>query len=124
MAVMDANQNMGATDRLIRGGLGGLMLMNGLPHLIGGSMLRRLETLVGGAFLFYGITGYDPLLKAFGASTIPGAENNIMHQLKQAAPGQGINPMMTQQAVPQQNIAQSTGGQTLADEMAIPSRTP
>ena len=100
MAVMNMTQNMGKTDRMVRGMMGGAMLLDGLMH-IGNSTGRRVETLIGGAFLFYGATGFDPLLKAFGVSTIPGTENNLMNRLKQATPGQGVNPMMTQQAVPQ-----------------------
>jgi hypothetical protein len=104
MAVTQITPNMGRTDRIVRGTLGGWMLLNGLAHLAGGGWWRRIESLVGGAFLVYGITGFDPLLKRFGASTIPGTENNIMNQIKHAAPGQGINPMLTQQAVPQQDL--------------------
>jgi hypothetical protein len=91
--------NMGTADRLVRGALGGLLLVNGITHFKH-SAPRRWETLIGGAFLIYGLTGFDPLLKLFGASTIPKAKNNILNLLKQTAPGQGINPILTQQALP------------------------
>ena len=117
MAVKYA-KNMGSADRITRGALGGLMLLNGLTHLNGG-FFRRLETLVGGAFLVYGLTGFDPLLKAYGASTIPGAEDNVLHQLKRMAPGNGINPMLTQQASPQKNTRGMRAGQTIKEATAV-----
>src|SRR5262249_43813034 len=93
-------QNMGKTHRFLRGSIGFFLLSS--------SVMRKQKTfwsllsgLWGGTLLISGFVGFDPLLKKLGASTIPGAENNIGNLLKQALPGQGINPILTQQAVPQ-----------------------
>jgi uncharacterized membrane protein len=113
------HQNMGPADRVVRSTLGGAMLVNGLKHL-DHSWLRRLETGIGGLFLLYGVTGFDPLLKALGVSTVPGAEDNVLNQLKQVAPGQGINPMLTQQPLPRNVTRKSNIDETIADSMIIP----
>lgn len=118
MAVMQMTPNMGVTDRIVRGILGGLMLFNGATHMRK-SPARVVEAGVGGAFLLYGITGFDPLLKMFGASTISGAKDNILHRMKQAAPGQGINPMLTQQAIPQKTTRGINPKETAASSTAI-----
>lgn len=119
MAVMQMTQNMGINDRIVRGTLGSLMLANGLMHLRH-SPIRWVETVIGGAFTFYGLTGFDPLLKWLGVSTIPGSENHILHVAKQVAPGQGINPMQTQQAVPKQATRGADSEQSVSDAMTIP----
>lgn len=117
MAMTATPVNMGQTDRIVRGIMGGLMLWNGLNNF-GLSGIRKLETLVGGAFLFYGITGFDPLLKAFGVSTIPGQENNVMNAAKQAAPSQDVNPMQTQEpGAETENIGMSID-ESMADATA------
>jgi uncharacterized membrane protein len=118
MAMTATPVNMGTTDRVVRGIMGGLMLLNGLANMKH-SAFRKIETLVGGAFLVYGITGFDPLLKAFGVSTIPGRENNLLNVAKQAAPGQGINPIATQQSVPQTETRGMSDEQSIADATAI-----
>jgi hypothetical protein len=98
--------------------LGGLLLINGLSHFRN-SAPRRWETLIGGAFLVYGLTGFDPLLKLFGASTIPKAEDNVLNRLKQVAPGQGINPRLTQQAVPKQDTLGMNSDLPVVDALSI-----
>ena len=118
MAMTITPVNMGTTDRIVRGIMGGLMLWNGLTH-IQDSMGRKIESVIGGAFLIYGLTGFDPLLKAFGVSTIAGTENNLLNVAKQSAPGQGINPILTQQSVPQKETLGMGTDQTLADATAI-----
>jgi hypothetical protein len=80
---------------------------------------RLLETMTGSAFLIYGITGFDPLLKKLKLSTMPHSKNNLLSVLKQAAPGQGINPMLTQQAVPGKGMRRSVFGQTYREISAI-----
>lgn len=123
MAVANGNgnhtltPNMGPIDRIVRGTLGGLLFINGLSHL-NNSRIRPLETLVGGAFLTYGLTGFDPLLKKLGASTIGGDEKNILNRLKQAMPGQGINPMLSQQPEPRRT-SRRWRGKTVADALAV-----
>lgn len=114
---MKMDPNMGKTDRWLRGILGGLMLVNGLRHR--GSMMRRLESVIGGAFFIYGLTGFDPLLKYFGASTIPGAENNALNMMKQALPGQGINPMLTEQASPRKKTKGVDSSRTVSKSFAV-----
>jgi hypothetical protein len=111
MAMTAAPINMGTTDRIVRGIMGGLMLWNGLNHLRY-SGFRKLETLVGGAFLVYGITGFDPLLQAFGVSTIPGNENNVLKVAKEKAANQGITQQQTE------NIGMSVD-ESMADATAI-----
>lgn len=91
--------NMGPTDRVLRSLAGSAMLLNGLSHF-GNSPIRKLETAIGGAFLVYGLSGFDPLLKAWGASTLPGAENNLWNHIRSAMPGQGIRPILTQRVQP------------------------
>lgn len=121
MAVMHLNNNMGKADRILRGVLGGVMLLDGMSHRHGAvAMLRRLEALTGSAFVLYGLTGFDPLLKMFGASTVPGAENNILNLAKQAAPGQGINPMLTQQPLPKKPVRGINPEKPIADALVIP----
>lgn len=111
--------NMGNADRIVRGALGSWLFLNGMRYLFQGGWLRRMESLVGGAFVVYGITGFDPLLKFFGASTIPGAEDNILNRMKQTAPGQGINPRLTQQAIPQKKTNAYNQDKTVAESLSI-----
>ena len=70
-AIKDINlpKNMGKIDRIIRSAIGGALLANGLNR--GESPLCRLGAIIGGAFLFYGLTGYDPLLQATNSTTLP-----------------------------------------------------
>lgn len=114
MAVM---KNMGKADRVLRSLLGFLLLLDGLTHFRKGT-LRPLEVMTGGAFLVYGVTGFDPLLKRFGVSTIPGTADSLFNLLRQFAPGQGINPILTQQASPRHS-ANGAVPKSLADETAI-----
>jgi hypothetical protein len=99
MAAM-IQQNMGTMDRIVRGVMGSAMLLNGLRHL-GHSPVRKIESGIGGAFLVYGLTGFDPLLAAFGANTRPGSETNVWNLIRHALPGQGIKPSLTQYVAPQ-----------------------
>lgn len=119
MAVMNIPQNMGNTDRMIRGLLGSFMLAHGMSA--NRSMLNQVEALVGGAFLVYGLTGFDPLLKAFGMTSIPGDSDNVANRIiKKQVPGQGIDPMENQQPVPQKQLRQSRSLQrSIADRLAI-----
>jgi hypothetical protein len=112
------NQNMGKTDRLLRGCVGSFLLFS--------SILRKqkihwrlLSGMWGGMLLLSGFIGFDPLLKKFGASTIPGAENDLANLLKQAVPGQGINPILTQQAVPQERFSKAHTSQDFASATKI-----
>ena len=47
------------------------------------------------------------------------SKNSIWHQLEQMLPGKGINPMLTQQAVPQKKTKEINKEKTLADALAI-----
>jgi hypothetical protein len=89
--VREKKANMGKTDRLVRSVLGSWLFMNGMRHRTGGGWFRRMESLVGGAFVVYGLTGFDPLLKLFGASTIPGADDHILNRMKKTVPGQATS---------------------------------
>lgn len=101
--VVHVQQNMGPTDRLVRTIAGSLLLLNGFQH-IGNSPLRKIEAVIGGLFLTYGATGFDPLLSAFGASTIAGKNNNIFNLIRAAFPGQGIKPILTQYIIPKKPL--------------------
>lgn len=115
---LQLQQNMGITDRVVRGLLGSVMLVNGLRHL-GNSKVRKVEAAVGGAFLTYGITGFDPLLSAFGATTIAGTENNVFNQLRAALPGQGIKPALTQFVKPKKQVKPFNERTTLSEALSI-----
>jgi len=77
--MLNLPQNMGQMDRIIRSAIGGALLANGLFRPT--SMLYRLGGLIGGAFIFYGITGYDPLLQAADTTTLPEDTNNLMNKV-------------------------------------------
>jgi hypothetical protein len=110
--------NMGIADRLFRGALGVFMLLNGIRA--GGKLpWKAPEILLGSLFVVYGVTGVDPLLRRLNLSTIPRASNNLFSLVKQAAPGQGINPMLTQQPVPGQNLRTKVLGQTYREVSVI-----
>ena len=80
---MSKFKNMGKIDRVVRTVAGAIMFFHGMNRK---SMLGKLETTIGGAFLYYGFTGRDPLLEMFDASTVPGAENNVVKLIKKAVP--------------------------------------
>jgi uncharacterized membrane protein len=119
-------QNMGPLDRGVRGGMGAFLLLAGLlmPNKQSGIIrtIARIEMALGGAFLLYGVTGFDPLLAAAGATTRKNDENFVVKKMKQALPGQGIHPMSTQQAAPQQSAYRSefTNRETVRDMLSIP----
>lgn len=72
--------NMGQMDRIIRSAIGGALLMNGLTRPT--SLLCRIGALIGGAFIFYGITGYDPLLQATDTTTLPHDNKNLIQKAR------------------------------------------
>lgn len=111
-------KNMGKMDRIVRGTLGAVLLLNGLRNL-GNSPLRKIETLIGGAFFAYGVSGFDPLLSAYGASTIPGRENSLWNLFRQALPGQGIKPTLTQYVLPKGDIKRFNENTTIAEALAV-----
>jgi hypothetical protein len=116
---MNLQQNMGPTDRMIRGGLGALMLLAGLMSRKK-TLFRKTESVVGGAFVFYGMTGFDPLLAAFGASTRAGDENHILNMVKSALPGQGYHPKQREQPVPLKEMpSPDFEEQPLAESLSI-----
>lgn len=91
-------KNMGNIDRIVRTALGSLILLKGLiTH-------KKFETRLGAAFVICGLTGYDPLLKLFGTSTIIGAKDNLMHKFKQSVPEKSINQRFVVQTKPKNNI--------------------
>jgi hypothetical protein len=118
VAVNLGNPNMGPIDRLIRGALGGWMVVNGLAGF-GRSPVRRAQTLLGVAWLSGSLLGRDPLFKLFGLSSVQGREDFLLNQLRQAAPGQGINPMLTQQPTPQHSTRGVGAEQSVAEATRI-----
>lgn len=94
--------NMGGMDRLIRVTVGSMFLYALLSNLTSPRNLLKSLLLGGGSLMLYsGIKGQDPVMKALGVSTIPGAQDNIINQLKQVKPGPGVPPLQTEQAIPQ-----------------------
>jgi uncharacterized membrane protein len=73
-------QNMGQMDRIIRSAIGGALLMNGLARPA--SLLCRIAALIGGAFIFYRVTGDDPLLQATDTTTLPEDNKNLIRKAK------------------------------------------
>jgi uncharacterized membrane protein len=73
-------ENMGQMDRIIRSAIGGALLVNGLKNP--SSFLCRLGSFIGGAFIFYGITGYDPLLQVTNSTTLPGDKQNLIKKIQ------------------------------------------
>lgn len=116
---MAIKRNMGKKDRFTRGMMGAYLLAGSLLDRKRFMPIRVAQAGLGGALLIYGITGFDPFLKLFGASTLSGAEDNVINQLKQIFPGQGINPALTQQAVPQKKTYGINLAKTIADSLAI-----
>jgi len=110
-------RNMGTVDRIIRSLIGGALIANGIINAH--SLSGMLKAFAGGAFIINGISGFDPLLKASGSSTIPGAEDNIINKIKMRSPGQGINPILTQQAIPKKRTPRIKFQKTFASSTAI-----
>jgi uncharacterized membrane protein len=88
---MAISKNVGSIDRIIRGIAGVWMVMDGLKHK--GSVVRQMEVFTGGSLIANALTGHCAMLSAFGVSTIPGKEDNLIDQLKAALPG---NPILVQ----------------------------
>lgn len=82
---MTVSKNIGSMDRVIRGITGLWMVMDGLKHK--GSAVRQMEVFAGGALIANAFTGHCAMLSAFGASTIPGTEDNVLNRLKTTLPG-------------------------------------
>jgi hypothetical protein len=61
-------KNMGMVDRIARGLIGGVMMLSAItsPRQ---NLWSRITMFAGGAFMVYGLSGYDPLLSAAGTST-------------------------------------------------------
>ncbi len=110
--------NMGITDRMVRGTLGSALLLNGLRH-IGDSRVRQMEALIGGAFLAYGVTGFDPLLAALRVNTIAGTETNVFNMIRHSMPGQGIRPILTQYVSPKKPLRPFDESIPLAQALSI-----
>lgn len=92
-----STMNLGKNDRLIRTVLGAIMLRNAYAS----PLLRLWNLLAGIGLVMSALKGFCPLTKRLGFSTVKGSNDNLMNQLKQMAPGQGVHPMKTQQATPQ-----------------------
>jgi hypothetical protein len=81
-------QNMGIMDRIVRGTIGGMLMMNFIHGLTDRAETEEVDTLsriggmVGGAFIVYGLTGWDPLLKLFNTNTQPGNMQNLLNRTR------------------------------------------
>lgn len=78
---MKPEQNMGLMDRIVRSALGGAMLMWTM-NKEQTSAFDKAIGVVGGAFLVYGLTGWDPLLQAFDSTTKAGDDRNVLNKAK------------------------------------------
>ena len=67
---------MGTMDRVLRGTIGGALLTAGVLRA-GNTLWNVLMSLIGGTFVFYSVTGHDPLLTLLGKTTKPESENRI-----------------------------------------------
>lgn len=86
LRVPTVDQNMGLMDRIVRAAIGGALLMNYLNETTGApektqkkeiSAWTRFSGLLGGAFVIYGLTGWDPLFSLLKTSSHPGDEHNM-----------------------------------------------
>lgn len=119
MMGITVSQNMGTVDRMVRGLLGAAMLLHGLVTE-NKTVFNRIELVVGGAFLTYGITGFDPLLTVWGVTTKPGDTDNLVNRIiKKQMPGQGMKPMLMQQPVPQKRFLENGIRRNLSELLAI-----
>jgi hypothetical protein len=86
--IPNIEQNMGIMDRIVRGAIGGMLVMNFIHSLTDREEPEEVDTLsriggiVGGAFIIYGLTGWDPLLKLFNTNTQPGNMQNLMNRTR------------------------------------------
>jgi|GEM_PF-6101066 len=69
---MEMSQNMGLTDRIIRAAVGGMLFSCGKEK-------KNFFTFgMGLAFIFYALSGWDPLLSLFKTTTHPDDENGLL----------------------------------------------
>ena len=112
--------NLGGADRLLRTGLGAFLLWNGASsRREGGTLWATMQGVLGAVLLYDGLSGTDPLLRGLGASTVPGSENYLPRVIRLKAPGQGINPILTQQPIPKRLNRRSNPELPLAQALAI-----
>ena len=109
--------NVGLVDRVIRGVLGTWLVMTSVGRLF--SIAGILQFISGFCLVTSATTGQCSMMRWMNASTIPGQNNNLLNQFKQAMPGQGINPIQTQQAKPQRETRQINPNEPMADAYAI-----
>ena len=111
-------KNMGLADRLIRGGVGLVLLLKGIQKLGQGGTSKLL---LGSTLLMHGISGYDPLLAALKTSTQFKDEKSVFNRVKQAMPGHGDPPINLQQPIPKhlKRITIEDSDQTIADFLAV-----
>lgn len=107
--------NMGTTDRVIRGVIGSLLLINGAKR----NKPSFLFNLVGGSLLTSALWGHDPLLAKLKLSTVTGSSNNIVSKVKAMLPGHGINPILTQELMPKGKVRPYRDRDTVCDALAI-----
>jgi hypothetical protein len=116
-----SQSNLGLLDRCIRSAVGGWLLYSGFQNK---TALSSVKTMVGGLLLNSGVRGQDSILRAFGASTQMGAENNVLNLIKQFKPGTQIPPSQTEQATPnpamfEKTQARNPAMKTLQQELAV-----
>ena len=110
-------QNIGTLDRVLRGLVGMWMIMTGIGRLF--TVFGMIQVVSGICLTTSAATGRCAMMKWMNASTIPGQSNNVLNQLKQALPGQGTNPIQTQQASPMRETRRINPDEPAADAFAI-----
>ncbi|WP_373532521.1 DUF2892 domain-containing protein [Vampirovibrio sp.] len=117
MTTASFDQNVGGLDRVIRGIFGTALIYRGISRK--NSLWKGMGLLMGALLAIPSITGHDPVLKQFGASTRFEDENFILNILKKAKPGHGINPILTEQPSPNIAFKPHEKQNTLSDMLAI-----
>jgi hypothetical protein len=117
MTIASFHQNVGVIDRLIRGGLGGILILQGMSRQ--NNLWKGAGLIMGALLSIPSITGHDPLMKQFGASTRLEDENFIFNLIKKAKPGHGIQPILTVQPSPHHAFKPLEKQNTLSGMLAI-----
>src|SRR6478609_513799 len=75
----EVSQNMGSMDRIIRAAIGGMLFSCGKEN-------KNFFTFgMGLAFIFYALSGWDPLLSLFKTTTHPDDDNGLIKKCMEKA---------------------------------------
>jgi hypothetical protein len=110
---LNRNFNNNGMERFIRGMAGLLMVVDGLSHR------RKFEVGIGAALFLYGITGSNSLMNIMRRFNLWGPGDSLVNLFKQVIPGQGINPILTQQASPKKKPNKEYNESSFVDATSI-----